>query len=113
MILNHYNRKHRQHSVLGLFQLFSILYHKKFQCRLRPDKSQLETSPTLSKLYRSSSLSVLSSPAALTKPIKYSYRNYGNGIFDLTAKHTMWPRVCFLDQYVLFIHFFPILHSFI
>ncbi|CAF5101487.1 unnamed protein product, partial [Rotaria sp. Silwood1] len=64
-----------------------------FGARLRPDKSQMDAHPTQSKLYRSPSLSCLSSSATLTKPVKYSYRNYGSGTFDQTAKHTMWPRV--------------------
>ncbi|CAF2362779.1 unnamed protein product [Rotaria sp. Silwood2] len=63
-----------------------------FGARLRPDKSQIDSRPTQSKLYRSPSLSCLSPSATLTKPIKYSYRNYGSGTFDQTTKHTMWPR---------------------
>ncbi|CAF2060274.1 unnamed protein product [Rotaria magnacalcarata] len=63
-----------------------------FGARLRPDKSQIETRPILSKLYRSPSMSCLTPSATLTKPVKYSYRNYGSGTFDTTTKNTLWPR---------------------
>ena len=62
-------------------------------CRLRPDKSQIDTLFGQTKIHRSPSLSSLAPSASLTKPLKYSYRNYGSGTFDQTTKHTMWPRV--------------------
>lgn len=63
-----------------------------FGTRLRPDKSQVDRIPGENQLYRSPSLSVLSPSASITKPIRYSYRNYGSGTFDQSTKHTMWPR---------------------
>lgn len=63
-----------------------------YGARLRPDKSQVDTSLAENQIYRSPSLSVLSPSATLTKPIQYSYRNFGKGTFDQSTKHTMWPR---------------------
>ncbi len=79
-----------------LIQILSVNSKRISLCRLRPDQSQADARPAQNKLFRSPSLSSLSPSATITKPIKYSYHNYGSGTFDQSTKHAMWPRVYFI-----------------
>ncbi|UJR25586.1 hypothetical protein I4U23_006930 [Adineta vaga] len=63
-----------------------------FGHRLRPDKSQTDTRSAQNQIYRTPTFSSSSFSSTTKTPVKYSFRNYGLGVYDQTPKSTMWPR---------------------